>query len=372
MIRRYIILVLLFIIFIPFNVGAVSVRDTAVMGVNEKKVGETVSVLFKMEFSDISKTKPDSLGIWIVGYELIFDDTVFSVVDISSSDWVSDVYKENGKYYVLSEVGPDAKNLCMNGAVFCGDYFVTIDFFIKDTAKTSSIIKMGDIEVGLLDMQDENKEYTLEDLITITATSNKSHTINIKHDNEQDKVEIKEPASILEDKKPLFNNKEMITNKGTTSSSNDKEQEDNNKQSNKSSNNYLKSLKINNYDITFHKNKNDYVIEVNQIIDSLDLEVTLEDSNATYKIIGANDLAKNNNKVIVEVTAENGNKKNYTIQVKINEDIGVTKDKKKNIFDFKIEDKYIVGGAIFVLILVIIWLIIHIRNRKIEKAFDRL
>lgn len=369
--KRSIILFLLLIMFIPLNVGAVSVRDTAVMGVNEKKVGETVSMLFKIEFSDISKTNPNSLGIWLVGYELIFDDTVFSVTDISSSDWVSNVYKEDGKYYVLSEVGPDAKNMCMNGAVFCDDYFVTIEFFIKDTTKTSSTIKMGDIEVGLLDMKDENKEYTLDDLITITSTSNKSHTVNIKHDDNQENLEIKEPASILEDKKPETNIKEISPKKEMTDSSDDSNKEENDKQSDKSNNNYLKSLEVVGYKIDFDKKKNNYEIEVEELVNSFELEVILEDSKASYKIIGTNDLAKNDYKAIVEVTAENGDKNNYTIQLKVKSDGLVSTDNKKKD-DFKLDDKYIIGGGIVLLIGLIILIVVHIKNRKLEKVLDRL
>lgn len=362
------IIFLLLVMFIPFNVGAVSIKDSSVMGVSEKKVGETVSMLFKIEFSDIDNSNPKSLGIWLVGYELIFDDTVFSVVDISSSDWVSNVYKENGKYYVLSEVGPDARNMCMNGAVFCDDYFVTIDFFIKDTDKDSSTIKMGDIEVGLLDMQDENKEYTLDDLITITSSSGKSQTINIKHDDNSNNVEIKEPATILEDKKPETNIKEVSPKKETNNSSDKKENVDDGK----SGNNYLKSLEVKDYKIDFDKTKNDYEIEVDELIESLEIKVVLEDSKASYKIIGANDLAKNNNKAIVEVTAENGDKNNYTVQVKIKENVSSDNSKTKDKSEFKIDDKYLIGGGIILSLVIVCFIIISIRNRRIEKALDRL
>ena len=91
--KKIVYMIFLFLIVsVPFNVDAVSIKHSSVLGVSEKKVGEEVSMLFKIEFSDIDNSNPKSLGIWLVGYELIFDDTVFSVVDISSSDWVSNVY----------------------------------------------------------------------------------------------------------------------------------------------------------------------------------------------------------------------------------------------------------------------------------------
>lgn len=363
------IIFLFLIMILPFKVGAASIKDSSVLGVSEKKVGEEVSILFKIEFSDIDKNNPKSLGIWLVGYELIFDDTVFSVTDISSSDWVSNVYKENGKYYVLSEVGPDAKNLCVNGAVFCDDYFVTVDFFIKDTDKASSTIKMGDIEIGLLDMQDEDKEYTLNDLITINSISNKSHTINIKQDSDNNQM-VKEPTTIIRDKKPDTSVKEIVPKKESNNNQSNNTSNDDESKDNKSSNNYLKSLEVEGYKLEFEKEKNTYEIEVDEVIDSLNISVALEDSNASYKIIGANDLAKNNYQTTIVVTAENGKTNDYTIQVKINKNVGI--DTSKNKDKIKIDDKFLIGGGIFISLVVICFIIISIKNRQIEKALDRL
>lgn len=366
--KKIVYMIFLFLIVsVPFNVDAVSIKNSSVLGVSEKKVGEEVSMLFKIEFSDIDKSNPKSLGIWLVGYELIFDDTVFSVVDISSSDWVSNVYKENGKYYVLSEVGPDSKNLCMNGAVFCDDYFVTVDFFIKDTDKASSTIKMGDIEVGLLDMQDENKEYTLNDLITINSTSGKSHTVNIKQDSDGNSV-VKEPTTIIGDKKPETSIKEIVPKKESNNNQSNNTSKDGEYKDNKSSNNYLKSLEVEGYKLEFDKEKNTYEIEVDQVIDSLDISVVLEDSKASYKIIGANDLAKNNYQASVVVMAENGETNNYTIQLKIKENVSKNASKEK----FEIDNKFLIGGGIIVSLIVICFIIKFIKNRRIEKALDRL
>lgn len=362
-----VIIFVLLIMFIPRNVNAVSITDSSVLGVSDKKVGETVSILFKIKFSDLDKKNPNSLGIWLVGYELIFDDTVFSVTNISSSDWLSSVYKENGKYYVYSEVGPDAVNMCMNGAVYCDDYFVTIDFYIKDTVKTSSKIEMGDIEVGLLDMKDGNKEYTFNDLITISSFSGKSQTINIKQTVSDSSVGSNNQApTIIVDEKPTTNIKEVVPKNKNENSSN----KNNTSTALKSSNNYLKSLDINGYKIDFDKAKNNYEIEVSELINSLELKAVLEDDRASYKIIGADDLAKNSYKATIEVTAENGAKNRYTVSVKVKDEILSSNKKDKN--NLKLDTKYLVGGSIILLISFITFIIIHIKTRKIEKALDRL
>ena len=47
----------------------------------------------------------------------------------------------------------------------------------------------------------------------------------------------------------------------------------------------------------------------------MDLTITLDDENATYKIIGNSEL-KNGSEVKIKVTAENGDEKTYTLVVK--------------------------------------------------------
>ena len=102
---------------------------------------------------------------------------------------------------------------------------------------------------------------------------------------------------------------------------------------------------------------------------------------AKYKIIGADDLKKNNYKVLVEVTAENGDKNTYTINVKVEEDkeTNITtsddnKDEPKK--HFKLEKKHIIIGSIIagviLILIIIIKFIVNIKDRKLERALDEL
>ena len=80
-----------------------------------------------------------------------------------------------------------------------------------------------------------------------------------------------------------------------------------------SNNNSIKAITIKNHSIDFKSNVYKYTIKANE--DELDLTITLDDENATYKIIGNSEL-KNGSEVKIKVTAENGDEKTYTLVVK--------------------------------------------------------
>lgn len=77
--------------------------------------------------------------------------------------------------------------------------------------------------------------------------------------------------------------------------------------------NTIKSLKIKNYDLDFESSKYKYSINIKDE-DSLDIDVILNSDKSTYKIVG-NDKLKNNSKIEIIVTAENGDTKSYYINV---------------------------------------------------------
>ena len=364
--KKYVITILLFMIMlIPLNIRAASIRDTSISGTTIATTGTEYSIFFNISFSDIQKGSADSLGILLVGYELTFDEDVFIITGVSSNEWDSIVYKEDGKYYILSEVGENDpfKNKCADGILYCSDYGVLINFYVKDTDKTSTQIKMNEIEVALLEMIKPNKEYGEDDIIEIEGTSDKVQTITIKK-SESPKSE--EPKEIVDNSKPTINPNQII--------SEDK------KNVEKSNNKYLKSLKIEEYKLEFDKNKNNYEIKVGTDVNKLKLDIELEDEKSTYKIIGADDLKANNYKVLIEVTAENGDKNTYTINVKQEEPKKEAISKKefngKEKKEYKLNKKIIIVGIIVLSLLIIIGIVMaiisHRNSKKIDKAFEEL
>ena len=97
---------------------------------------------------------------------------------------------------------------------------------------------------------------------------------------------------------------------------------------NLSNDNYIKSLIIKNYKINFDKNTLEYNIDVENEVNNLDLIVILNNNNASYEIIGNEKFKTGPNKVLIEVTAEDGEKKTYTINV--NKLKQVNKEKNSN------------------------------------------
>ena len=84
-----------------------------------------------------------------------------------------------------------------------------------------------------------------------------------------------------------------------------------------SSNNNLKNIKINelNKTINIRENKNDYSVTVDKDIDVVTLTAMRADENAIIKLEDSYSLKQLNNKIIIEVVAENGDAKNYTITI---------------------------------------------------------
>ena len=108
-----------------------------------------------------------------------------------------------------------------------------------------------------------------------------------------------------------------------------------------SSNNYLKSLEVEGYKITpnFNKNTNEYSLEVPAKTEKIKINATKEDSEATISGAGEKKVSEGVNKFVIKVTAENGNSREYTLNVTVKElePINVTIDNEAYTVIRKIE-----------------------------------
>jgi len=84
----------------------------------------------------------------------------------------------------------------------------------------------------------------------------------------------------------------------------------------KSTNNYLSSLEITGYDISFSKTTNNYKLSSTEIGKQLSIKATTEDDKATVKV-SSPALVEGDNTLTVTVTAESGAKRVYTITVSV-------------------------------------------------------
>ncbi len=369
--KKIVVILLLFSLFIPVN-AAVTVKSTSITGNEKVKVGDKVKLTFKINFSGIDKTSQTADGILFAGFMLDYDDSILDIVEVSSDgSFESEVYKddETNEYAVLSVItdGIPSRSRCANSVLYCDDYSIDITFYVKNAKEYDTSISMSDVGIALVNLKDIDENFSEDDVKLIEGKGDSYHRIEIEESNT--KV-TNPPKSIVEDKKPDINIENTITNLETEKETSSK------KKDNESSNNNLKSLEIEGYEIDFKSSEKFYDIIIPNDVNSLDIKVETEDSKATYEVIGATDLSKNNHKVVIEVTAENGEKSKYTISAKTEEMIAKTDKEEVKKEKFKLEKKYlIIGGIILggiILIALIIFIIIKIRDRKLEKGLKNL
>ncbi|MCI8778513.1 MAG: cadherin-like beta sandwich domain-containing protein [Bacilli bacterium] len=358
--RNIVSILLLLFILIPFKVKAISIQEAKINGPEEVKIGEEIVLTFNINFANHNAQNTNELGLMLVTYELLFDDEDLIVTSVTSSDWDSEVYQEEGKYYIISQIAdnPTSQNKCSDYILHCGNYEVNVKFFAKNTESSVTNVGVKDVEAGLLIVPNPGEEYNFENPSLITGSVYDVKTIKI---NKTENQVVKEPENIVSDNKPVNKQPEVVTPNNPDP------------QVEKSSNNYLSALTIEGYEIDFNKQKYNYNIKIDDNVNTLDVKLELEDSKASYIVTGADDLEKNNYKVKIEVTAENGEKVIYTINAKrskVEEDVTNKKE------SFHLDKKYIIFGCIglgIILIIITIAVIINkINDRKLNKALDEL
>ncbi len=353
----------------------VQIKNISLAGPTQATVNQDFSLSFSMSFSGLKKGTNDTLGVYAVAFHLDIDDSIVSVTSASSNSntWDTELYKGDGKYYILSTVSDTnyERNKCIDDFSYCADYIISIHFLVKDTEKESISIGMDESKVLLLPMLTEVENYSEEELLdmvkTVEYAPKKTQTIRVL--KAQSPTPTPSPSATPSTEQSP--SQEEPKDKPTVA---EKEE--------KSNNNYLKSLEIENYKIDFKKEKKKYSITVEEEVNQVQVTATPEDEKATYKILGAEDIRGNDKKIEIVVTAENGETTNYIIEVKNtkndleeNETIVKTKkeDKKKTWKPTEKEKQAIlIGGSAIAIILLIVFIINFRGNRKIDKALDQM
>jgi len=128
-----------------------------------------------------------------------------------------------------------------------------------------------------------------------------------------------------------------VSNKPANSSSNNSSSSSkknntttNNQSSSKSSDNTLKSLSVEGQTLDFNKDTTTYNLSVGNDVKNIKINAEATDSKATITGTGEKTVNEGDNKFDIVVTAENGDKKTYTINVNVDsEPITVTVNGKK-------------------------------------------
>lgn len=366
--KKFFISLVLCVVLIPMTIKATTISGVDISSnISEVEIGKSITLTFKVNISDRSDL--NKTGILLGLLSIDFDPNVFLISKITPSYGTYLYYEESGIVLVGSGIDVDSisGSEFLQKGLFQNYFTIDVTFFVQSTDLTSSNISVTSETMGLFTITDESKIYDENDLEISTKSLQKSHTVKIKQNESavvtppQESITEKSPGTLNPIKPPVTETSSSPTQSNV-----------------KSSNAYLKSLTVEGYDIDFKLSKLKYIITVNEDVNSLNISAQPDSSKATYKIIGADDLKANNYEVTVEVTAENGAIKTYTINVKTNraleiEDIKNTPSEEPRK---KLDKKTIIYGSIalgaLILLLLIIFIIHKVKDRKMDKLLNNL
>lgn len=287
-------------------------------GVNEK------TDFFTLEKDEVSNT--DTLEMIINIEQIQYDKFKFQLV---SSSGIKDikVNKEDeldfnkGENEILIQIDKNNTNLSE----------------ITLTYKIPSNINLGDkitLTATVTNLEKEEEKQTIEKKVTIVENiQNKDEKTDEKTDDNQQNSEQDSKNEIenvertqgnqsaekqseinTQQEETKLSNTQVRTSAVTVTSINTQK---NTVTYNGSANNYLSELYVEGYQLNkeFLKECETYFITVNNDVQSIDVVSKTEDENASICVYGNENLQEGKNKVLISVTAENGNVRNYRIYV---------------------------------------------------------
>lgn len=358
-------LLLIMLLLFPFYVKALSISGASLVGDDKKYSGSNLYLTVRMntEQEDITS------GVYSVIYEVEFDESKLEIIDAQdSTTWENTLYKEDGKYYVYSEISLNAKQgLCLDSATFCGTYETRIMFTIKDDVEGKTEVKIPQLGVIAI-------EYSIEgdDLIasTIPVEYNKqfSKTITI----EKSTTEIEKPTI-----KPNIETKPEVKSANEVSSEvnskkNEIKKNIEGKKEEQEEKNIIDNIKIEGYELKFSPIVYSYDLELPTDVNSIKVDVNKSNDNKV-EIIGNENIKENDNKVFVDVTDISGNTTRYTINIKyskVDNEIETIKNVKK-FYEKNKKIIFISLGVIGFIILVVI-IVNTIKDKKLDDEFNKL
>lgn len=368
-------LFLMIVLLFPFNVKAASISKVEVQGTNSSTVGNSFYQSFYVGVSGVQKGQ-SGLGIGAVVFKLDFDENVFTLTSMSKIDsFETKVYKEGSSYYIVSTIDETNSfhNKCVDNILYCADYLLTLQFYTKNTDKSSSNITMSEVNCVLFNT---NSDYSESSATTISSGSTSTNTISIKQSSS---VPTSSPSSISisSGSRNTSSATSKVSSKAKSGATSNSPTQTTTTQSSSSDSpkftNYLSSLEVKGYEIKFDKEQSNYKVLIDKKVNKLEVNATAENEKSNVEIKGADNLKKNNYKVLIIVTSEDGYKRTYIIRAV--EDVKDEKVKEKKSFINmnwikKHKNYIIIGLGSIVFILLILFIIIKKKDRKLDKMFD--
>lgn len=209
------------------------------------------------------------------------------------------------------------------------EIYIEID---KEVTKLSKIVlnykvsedkKVGDTIIfiaNVTNLEDENEVQTEQAKITIIENKTEQQ----KPENNSEKPKTSENIMSSEKIKTNINNMKntrVVAGVTKTAGNNTKSTKQavnvEKVEYNGSNNNYLSNLSVKGYklDKEFCKDNNTYFVNVDDDVSSINISAKKEDTTATICIYGNENLKEGINKILINVTAENGNVRTYRIYI---------------------------------------------------------
>lgn len=351
------ILLLIMAIAIPVKIDAATIKSVNVYAPTYKNnVGDEFTVSYTAKFLNVEKNNAESDGIYLVVFELEFDDTILGVSAINSEGYDSYVYKENGKYYVLSKVNESNKNKCIDNFLACSNYNAVVTFKVLKAPSPTATIKLTNFSSGSFKIDYSGDSYTLENMKEAEYISKITKTINLYESTEV----ASNYTNVVTDSKPIIDDKTIADSKKIA----DKTETD----PTKSTNNYLMSLTVEGYELDFKKDRYTYKITIPKEQNTLYVSATPAETTSTYAITGAEDLKANNDRVKITVKSESQDEVTYTIIVEREEK--EDKNTTTKSITSKLNKILLISIGIILLIIITVIIVITSNKRKLNKLME--
>ena len=278
-----------------------------------------------------------------------------SIIEISTSENIENIEIEENE-----NIDVEIKNdeICMEiDKSICNLDTISLIYNIPNNKKVGDTIKFIvnvknyedfdefetlELEVNLIEEKqivekDENlsddlqEDVKTDDKIINDVDTNKEEKENTEQSNQNSKNELEKNTIEIPDIRNEFTTQAQSKSVISSSDSNNSGGQNNTKTALSSStvneeqaviykgsyNNYLSELSVEGYSLnkSFSKENNTYFVNVSNDVESLNITAIAEESTGVVCIYGNKNLKIGTNKILISVTAENGNVRNYRIYV---------------------------------------------------------
>jgi len=184
---------------------------------------------------------------------------------------------------------------------------------VKVTAAAWNLNVSGSTSGSIVGFNSDAENQTTTKTYTIKPTKSGTYTVYLKGDitdeNSEIATEINKSVTITVKEKTTTNNNTDTGNNATTNTNTTTTTK-------KSSNENITKLTLNVEGLSFKSSQTTYNITVGEDIENIKLGVTLSHKKATYTVSGNKNLKAGDNVIKIIVTAEDGTRKTYKINVK--------------------------------------------------------